>query len=101
MEDLIKKVKRFYVSIKGIQRDRGIINSYENIQNKMKKLERKGKALEYCSDSGCLMIFTKQYSRLMDEDDRLQPLALHAMRRESERMMNSLKKSINPFYNNL
>jgi len=86
MENLMHRIKKWYSEIKEQIKDNNTIMRYEGIENKMRRLEGKNRALDYCSDSGCLMIFTKKYSKLMDEEDRMQPLSLSAMRRQSERL---------------
>lgn len=87
MKKLVQIMKDWYSEMKERIRDDYTIHCYQTIKNMMRRLEEKNKSLDYCSDSGCLMIFTQKYSRLMDEYDRFQPLALSAMRRKSGRLM--------------
>jgi len=86
MEDLMQRVKSWYSGIKERIRDGNTIRRYECLENKMRRLEEMNRGADYISNSGYLTIFTEEYSKLMDEEDKLQPLAISAMRRQSERI---------------
>jgi len=78
--DLIQLIKDWRAS----SQDKAIINRYFSLEEKMSRLEKKGH-VEKFGECGELHIFSKEYTKLWDESQRIYPEVSLAFEREGKR----------------